>query len=59
VDEAGRYRPVDKVFVGGIAPLTTRKEVKDYFEEKYEGCKVKNVSQCPKHCILIAGLRWT
>lgn len=43
VDEAGRYRPVDKVFVGGIAPLTTRKEVKDYFEEKYEGCKVKNM----------------
>ena len=47
MDEAGRYRPVDKVFVGGIAGETTRKEVKDYFEENYEGCKVKNVRQCP------------
>ncbi|CAG5098273.1 Oidioi.mRNA.OKI2018_I69.XSR.g15516.t3.cds [Oikopleura dioica] len=43
VDEAGRHRPVDKVFVGGIAAETTRKEVKDYFEEKFEGCKVKNM----------------
>ena len=43
MDEAGRHRPVDKVFVGGIAAETTRKEVKDYFEEKFEGCKVKNV----------------
>lgn len=41
IDELGRNRPVDKVFVGGIAPETTRKEVRDYFEEKFEGCKVK------------------
>ena len=46
-EELGKNIPVDKIFVGGIAQETTRREVVDYFTTHY-GCKVLKVCKWVK-----------